>query len=1116
MENLFIHLRTHSTYSLLQGSLRVERMGEMCREARQPALALADSNNMFCALEFSEQLATAGIQPIIGCTFNLEDESLLVLLVKDEEGYQNLMKLSSLAYERAKPHIYEKELEVYHRGLICLSGGNRGILDSRLVSNRETEAEDKLVKLKGLFGDRFYLEIQRHGLAEQEKCEQWLCAAAQKHQLPLVATNDVHFLKKEDFESHDALLCIAESRKLDDDFQRYITPEHYFKSGEEMINLFSDLPEAIENSVEIARRCSFFPQEQEAVLPRWALDEDEAITLKKLAQQGLEERLAHLEKQQALVGERQDYQARLDRELKMISDMGFAGYFLIVADFVQWALKQDIPVGPGRGSGAGSLVAYALKITDLDPLRFGLIFERFLNPARVSMPDFDIDFCQERRDEVFHYVRERYGNDRVANIITFGKLQARAVVRDVGRVLGMPYGQVDRLAKLIPNNPSHPVTLGQAIEGEPALQEARQEEEQVAKLLDISLRLEGLNRHVSTHAAGIVIGNRPLNELIPIAKDQTGTTITQFSMKWAEKAGLVKFDFLGLKTLTALKRARDLLAERGESIDLSTIALDDEPTYALLTSGETGGIFQMESSGMRDVLRQVEPNRIEDLIALVSLYRPGPMENIPQYVRRKKGDEAPDYLHPMLEPVLKETFGVVIYQEQVMQIARVLAGYSSAEADLLRRAMGKKIRKEMNEHRSRFVKGAEQKGVEKKKAQHIFELVERFAGYGFNKSHAAAYALLAYQTAWLKTHYPTEFLAALMTLDMHNTDKLARFKQEAQRLGIKIKPPNINYSDALFSVREGSILHALAAVRDVGVEAARGIVAARTELGSFADIFAFAQACGDKGLNKRALESLAQTGAFDSIHANRRQLVEHAPIIMSVARQSQEKSQDSLFAGDSGGDSTLPQCEDWSMEEKLANEFKASGMYLSDHPLTAWQEKLEGLGIISFAEFEESKKSRGRLAGVITDIQERRSRKGAAYAFVRLSDLSGSYEVVIFTETFRATRHFLENGLLVVVEVEADRGGAGSGEGTRLRAQSLKRFDKDYRAKVQRKQMCLRLFIKQLDKLPDIKKELLANPGGTRVHLVLENGAEISLPDGVAFNQELADRFAALGATISD
>ena len=846
----FVHLRVHTAYSLSAGAIRIKELAGLCKAERMPAVAITDSGNLFGALEFATTCSAAGLQPIIGCDIAVErgdqeggsrlgralsEPDRIVLLVQNEEGYRNLLRLVSQSYLAGEapnePSIRRCDLAGASEGLLCLTGGASGPVGRLLAEGQAEAAEAMLSELAAAFPNRLYVELMRHGVADEARSEPGLVELAYRHGLPLVATNDVYFPDRDFYEAHDALLCIAQGTVVADADRKRLTRSHYFRTAAEMREVFADLPEACDNTLVIAQRCAFIPQTRQPILPAFTSGEgiDEETALRRAAVAGLDARLAALRLDEEDAAK--PYRERLEFELGTIIGMGFAGYFLIVSDIIQWAKRQEIPVGPGRGSGAGSVVAWALTITDLDPLRFGLLFERFLNPERVSMPDFDIDFCQDRRDEVIRYVQQKYGRDRVAQIITFGKLQARAVLRDVGRVLAMPYGQVDRLCKLVPNNPAHPVTLEQALAAEPALQQQRDTDESVARLITIALKLEGLYRHASTHAAGVVIGDRPLTELVPLYRDpRSDIPVTQFNMKWVELAGLVKFDFLGLKTLTVLARTCELLAARGVELDLSALPLDDPAAYELLARGDTVGVFQVEGAGVRDMLKKLRPDRFEDIIAANALYRPGPMENIPRYIAVKHGEEEPDYLHPALEGILKETYGVMTYQEQVMQIAQVLAGYSLGSADLLRRAMGKKIPSEMEAQRQLFFEGAASRGVERARAELIFDQMAKFAGYGFNKPHAAAYALVTYQTAYLKANYPVEFLAALMTLDLGNTDKLNVFRQELNRLGIRLLPPDVNRSAVTFTVEPGdrpAIRYALAAVKGVGAQAMAELVAER-------------------------------------------------------------------------------------------------------------------------------------------------------------------------------------------------------------------------------------------------------------------------------------------------
>ncbi|MEM8985801.1 MAG: DNA polymerase III subunit alpha [Pseudomonadota bacterium] len=1039
----FVHLHVHSAYSLLEGAVHVGALKDLCLKHGMPALAVTDTDNLFGALEASEVLSAAGVQPITGSQvslawsdFDLKEQRSaprpsVVLLAQNQSGYENLMKLSSAAFLRSEsdegPTLSLASLADHAGGLICLTGGPSGPINRLIVDGRCDAAEAALQRLKGIFPDRLYVELQRHETEAEIVAEGPLVDLAYDLDLPLVATNEVYFPSAEAYEAHDALRCIAEGAYVHQDDRARLTSEHYFKTGAEMAALFSDLPEAMENAIEIARRCAFRPRTHAPILPRFVEKEgwDEAAELAAQARDGLK---ARLERHGAAAPE-DDYWTRLDYELDIINRMGFPGYFLIVSDFIKWAKAHDIPVGPGRGSGAGSVVAWALTITDLDPLRFGLLFERFLNPERVSMPDFDVDFCQDRRDEVIEYVQQRYGEDKVAQIITFGKLQARAVLRDVGRVLSLPYGQVDRLCKLVPNNPANPVTLAEAVEGEPRLQEERDKEPEVADLLEKSLRLEGLYRHASTHAAGVVIGDRPLDELVPLYTDpRSDMPVTQFNMRWVEPAGLVKFDFLGLKTLTVLERAVKFLKQNGVDIDLSALPLDDATTYEMLGEGAATGVFQLESAGMRSTLKAMKPDSLEDIIALVSLYRPGPMENIPTYIECKKGAREPDYLHPWLEPVLKETYGVIIYQEQVMQIAQILSGYSLGEADLLRRAMGKKKKEEMDRQKVRFLEGAVEKGVDEKKADGIFELVAKFAGYGFNKSHAAAYAYIAYQTAYLKANHPAEFLAASMSLDIGNTDKLAVFLKEAARVGVEVRPPDVNQSEADFSVRDGVIYYALGAIKNVGLQAMEGIVGARKQGGAFKDVMDFAERIDAADANKRAIENLARAGAFDALNANRAQTTAAADLVVRVAARAAEErasAQESLFGGADAAPERprLPAAEEWLSLQRLDEERGALGFYFSGHPLDDYETALGRLRVTSHTDLLERAvggKAGGGVAGVVRAFRPRKSKSGRPFAWVELSDQAGEYEVTAFSEVLANARDLFEPGNLLLLSVTAE------------------------------------------------------------------------------------------------
>lgn len=1055
----FIHLHNHSSYSLLEGAITPEALIDLAVDEQMPAVALTDTNNLFGALEFAEKARKAGVQPIIGAQMDVKilandggfgknqngnrnkRHDQLVLIAQNETGYKNLMTLSSLPYlERgdgeAQPLTLE-QIREHADGLICLSGGIKGPLASALKKSA-AQAEEILKSLLQTFPNRFYIELQRHGIAEENQFEEALLDLAYAHDVPIVATNDVYFTAEENYEAHDALLCIAAGRYVVEQDRRRETSQHYFKSAQQMAELFSDLPEAIENTLLIAQRCAYAPKKSDPILPPFVDEKKtpEPELLRRQSHDGLAMRLS-----QANIPpeDHATYQARLEFELDVIIQMGFSGYFLIVADFIQWAKQQGIPVGPGRGSGAGSVVAWALTITDLNPLQFGLLFERFLNPERVSMPDFDIDFCQERRDEVIEYVRRRYGNERVAHIITFGKLQARAVLRDVGRVLQIPYPVVDRICKMVPNNPAAPVTLQEAIDGEPLLQQARLEDENIGRMMDYALQLEGLYRHASTHAAGVVIGDKPLLERIPLYKDpRSDALVTQFNMKDVENSGLVKFDFLGLKTLTVLRYTLEYMQQRGIQLQLEDIPFEDEKAFAMLSRGESSGVFQLESSGMRDTLRRLKPNRFEDIIALVALYRPGPMDNIPKYISVKNGEEAPDYLHPSLEPILRETYGIMIYQEQVMQVAQTLAGYTLGGADLLRRAMGKKIQSEMDAQEKLFVDGAVENNVNADQARMIFQQVNKFAGYGFNKSHAAAYALIAWQTAYLKAHYPVEFMAALMTLDLGDTDKLAKFRQELQRLQIQLLPPDINKSDAVFAVEKlpnetHAIRYALGAIKGVGLESMRIMVADRNKNGVFKDLADIARRGAHAGMNKKQWEALAAAGAFDTIEKSRATSHGAADILLRYAnslRAENISGQGNLFGDElTLAAPPLPAAKPWPMLETLQYEFGAVGFYLSAHPLDSFSRVLSRLNVTRYADLADallrSRTSRMKIAGVVVGVAIKTAKSGNRFAFVQMSDASGVYEVTVFAETLLRHRDLLVAGktLLLGVDAQANEDG---------------------------------------------------------------------------------------------
>ena len=1060
----FVHLRLHTAYSLTESTLRIKNLARLVAEDKQPAAAITDTNNMFGALEFSDAMANLGVQPIMGAQLNINDiqgTGEVVLLAQNEAGYVNLSHLLSNALLNSEantdPQCSLDALASRGEGLILLSGGvMNGFVGLPASDGRQTLAKSRLEALNSIMSGRVYIELQRHGLGAEQVAEPVLVELADKLELPLVATNDCRFDSPKMAGPHDALVCVGTGRKVSEENRLKYSPNHYFKSAEQMTDLFVDIPEAIANSVIIARRCSYMSPERAPILPAFTAGTDttEDVELARQAETGLVQRLerhVYDDKMDAATKTEiaKPYNDRLAFELGVINQMGFPGYFLIVADFIQWAKKADIPVGPGRGSGAGSVVAWALSITDLDPLRWGLLFERFLNPERISMPDFDIDFCQDRRDEVIAYVQELYGKDRVAQIITFGSLQARAALRDVGRVLEMPYGQVDRIAKLIPNNPAKPTTIAQALESEADLRAERNQDEQVADLIDMSLSLEGLYRHASTHAAGLVIGDRPLADLVPLYRDpRSDMPVTQFNMKWVEKAGLVKFDFLGLKTLTVLQRAVEFIAQRGIDIDLDAIPLDDAKTFEMLSAGDTVGVFQLESAGMRDVLRGLKPDRFEDIIAVVALYRPGPMENIPDYVARKHDPSQITYMHPDLEPVLKETYGIMIYQEQVQQAAQVLSGYTLGAADILRRAMGKKIKAEMDAQRATFVNGAIDNQISEKLASEIFDTIAAFAGYGFNKSHAAAYALVSYQTAYLKANYPVEFLAASMALDAGNTEKLAVFRQECQQKGITIKPPCVNHSFSGFRVEANpdakngagdgdlAIRYALGAIKNVGAEAMARLTEERDAGTKFENLMDFLERLPRDASNRRQMENLVRAGALDCLHDNRQELMNNIDYLLAHAetlRRDKESNQNSLFGEDTDSMASslrLTPSEDWVPMDRLKEEFDALGLYLSAHPLDGYGNQLEKLRVITASELNRQIEAgrppqRVNLAGSITGKQMRMSQRGNKFAFVKFTDQTGVFETTFFSDVLSESSDLLKDDkpLLVSANLKVEDSG---------------------------------------------------------------------------------------------
>ncbi|MGB5724750.1 MAG: DNA polymerase III subunit alpha [Parasphingorhabdus sp.] len=1049
----FVHLRAFSAYTILDGAMEPAAIGAAAKERGFPAVALCDRIGLFAAMAFDDGCRAQGIQPITGCFLRVarpgspdKDKPVLdwlALYAQDAQGYENLCKLVSASHlDRPgdlEAHVEMDMLAIHSTGLLALTGGGEGALARLIAEEQQTEAESYLSSLQQHFPGRLYIELSRREDPVEISAEAGLIALAMDRDIPMVATNPSCFSEPDFHEAHDAMKCIAQSAYVENDEREKPSKHLWMKSALVMEELFSDIPEALENTLVVAQRCAFSPPKRDPILPSLAGDlAGEIEQLRRDATAGLEQRLALLEL--ADDAERKTYFDRLDFELDVIVNMGFPGYFLIVADFIKWAKDQDIPVGPGRGSGAGSVVAWALTITDLDPIKLGLLFERFLNPERVSMPDFDIDFCETRRGEVIRYVQEKYGDRQVAQIITFGKLKARAVLRDVGRVLQMPYGQVDRLTKLVPNHPTDPWDLKRSLNG---ISELAQEYKQadVKRLFDLAMRLEGLPRHSSTHAAGVVIGDRPLDQLVPLYRDpRSDLPVTQFDMKYVEKAGLVKFDFLGLKTLSVLKKAIQLLAERGIEVDLDGLSWEDEKVFELLQRGDTVGVFQLESEGMRRTLAAVKPTNFGDIIALVSLYRPGPMDNIPLFGDRKNGRAEIAYPHPLLQDILKETYGIFVYQEQVMQAAQIIAGYSLGEADLLRRAMGKKIQAEMDTQRSIFVEGAAKNDLNAEQANELFDLIDKFAGYGFNKSHAAAYALLAYQTAWLKAHYPHEFYAASMCFDMHQSDKLSIFVDDMKRLGVTVLQPAINKSRPNFSVEEQpeallGVRYALAGLKNVGEKAMQSLVDERSRDGPFSSIEDFANRIDPHGLNKRQLESLASAGAFDELEPNRPAIYDGADMILSVANSAadaRESGQGGLFGeGSAGGEMQairLPEASNWSLNEIMIHERDAFGFYFSAHPVSQFQAVTPSLGALTYAALcgegpiGEGIRKPAVMAALVEKVRWRDSRRGKRFVLADLSDSSGQFSGSCFDEDqCKILAELADQGGCALLNVELDQ-----------------------------------------------------------------------------------------------
>ncbi len=1042
----FVPLRVLSSYSMLEGAIDPKAIARLAKERGFPAIAICDRNGLYGTMPFAAACKEQGVQPIIGTLLGIARDGgkqidFLPLFAQDEAGWLNLCHLVSRAHLdrplELEPHVALEDLQGHTEGLICLTGASEGAVTKLLAEGQKDAALDVLEGLEALFPGRLYVEVARRGNVVEEAAEEALIALAFERDLPLVASNPANYADPHFHAAHDAMLCIANSTQIDAADRPRSIPEAFVKSSAMMEEDFEDLPEATANTLVIAQRCALAPPKRRPILPSLAGDQEgEARMMAEDARRGLAERLSVYE--DLTEEQRADYEKRLEFEIDVITGMGFPGYFLIVADFIKWAKDNDIPVGPGRGSGAGSVVAWALTITDLDPLRLGLLFERFLNPERVSMPDFDIDFCETRRGEVIRYVQRKYGHDHVAQIITFGKLKARAVLRDCGRILQMSYGHVDRLCKMVPNHPTDPWTLPRALNGVTEFKREYESDPDVKRLVDLAMQLEGLPRNSSTHAAGVVIGDRPLAQLVPLYRDpRSDMPVTQFDMKIVEDTGLVKFDFLGLKTLSVLKKAVDLLGKRGIEVDLNAVTWSDEQVYQLLQRGDTVGVFQLESEGMRRTLAAVKPTKFEDIIALVSLYRPGPMDNIPLFGKRKNGEVEIEYPHPKLEAILQETYGIFVYQEQVMQAAQILAGYSLGDADLLRRAMGKKIQAEMDKQRARFVEGCKEvSGIEAKKANELFDLIDKFAGYGFNKSHAAAYALLAYQTAWLKTHYPHEFYAASMCFDMHQSEKLAVFVDDMRKNKIELAGPDMNRSEAEFTVEqtdEGyAVRYALAGIRNVGERAMEAVVAERLAKGPFESLEDVFRRLPPGSMNRRQLEGLAGAGAFDAFEPNRAKVLANADMLLAVndaALRERESGQAGLFGGDDHAEPDLrfEEAEEWSRVDQMAKERENFGFFFAEHPVSQYRAIASANGARSYASLMESgSTAAGRVPAVmavlVEGVSRGRTRKGKDFIRADFSDLSGQFSAACFEESLvEPFQRWAQEGTCILLNVELDR-----------------------------------------------------------------------------------------------
>ena len=1101
-DKVFNNLKIHTQYSICEGTIKIDDLANYCKENKIPNIGICDSYNLCGALEFAEKISKSGTQPIIGTQINFSLENSigkLPLFARSSLGYKNLIKLSSKSYldsnGETEAHCKTNQLKNTNEGLILLSGNHHGLFGKLFKQNKLKQIEETTKELKNIFRDRFYLEIQRHNEPGEENYENFIIKISETNQIPLIATQEVFYLKKDMYEAHDALICIGEKNFVDDPNRVKFSDQHFIKKNEDIASLFKDIPEALENNYNFPYRFDFKPKKSSPVLPTIKTEENITVEDELLAQakDGLKNRLEkYILKSNSDVNREKIskiYDDRLAHELNIINSMNYPGYFLIVSDYIRWSKKNNIPVGPGRGSGAGSLVAYCLDITDIDPIKFDLIFERFLNPDRISMPDFDIDFCEEKRNLVFEYLKSKYKNG-VAHIITFGKLKARMAIRDMGRVLGLPYGHVDKISKMIPFDPSRPLSLQESIDREPRFKEEIRNNKKVKKLIELSLKVEGLNRNMATHAAGVVIAGENLSEQVPLYKDHSADLIlpsTQFDMHSSESAGLVKFDILGLTALTVISKTIKMLKQKNINLDISKINLQDQNVFKLLTTGETTGLFQLESTGVRATLRQMKPTEFNDIVALVALYRPGPMGNIPTYNECKNGQRTPDYIHETLEKILKPTYGIIIYQEQVMQIAQTLANFTAGEADILRRAMGKKKRVELEKQKEKFVSGALKNGIKKDVASYVFTKIEPFADYGFNKSHAVAYALIAFQTAYLKTYHKEEFIAASMSTTLTNTSKLREYVEELKRLNVEVIRPSINNCFAEFKAETNKIFYGLGAIKSVGFEAISNIVNEREKNGKFKTFTDFINRTDPKDVNKLQLEGLVKAGAFDEIDLNRKKLFEAIPkIIQTIKSKHEEKvsNQKNLFDNITNKDNEIFKFEatkPWTKKELLSEEFVSLGFYISDHPLNEYKEFFNELKINSYKEFINNSKPEALVAGTIMSIQEKKSAKGNSYAIVKFSDNKSEFEIFLFSDLFVSNREKLKESSSFILTLQKDKS-TNENNLTRVNIRKIV----DLADLVNKTYESVSIELNNREKLKELS-ELLQSKGETKINVILKD-----------------------------